>query len=180
MESVIAQQECLDRAFVEDWLDRFLRAWNAHDTDAVVALCAEDVVWSDPSMSEPLQGRDRARRFIDSTFTAFPDFQVSDLRAPCLVAAEPRALAQYRMTGTMLGDWDELGFAATGARICVEGIDTYDFRGELLCGCRTLYDSLDTARQLGILPAAGSASDRLLARLQHVQARFQRRSAGRR
>jgi steroid delta-isomerase-like uncharacterized protein len=179
VESVIANEKFLDRAFVEEWLDRFLRAWNSHDPDAVVALCAEDIVWSDPAMSEPLQGHARARRFVQSTVTAFPDFQVSDLRAPCLVPGEPRALVQYRMTGTMLGDWDELGFAATGARICVEGIDTYDFRGGLLCGCRTLYDSLDTARQLGILPAAGSRSDRLLARLQHVQARFQRRSAGR-
>jgi hypothetical protein len=77
----------------------------------------------------------------------------------------------------MLGDSEDLGFAATGARICVEGIDAYDFRDELMCGCRTFYDSLDTARQLGILPAAGSPGDRLLARLQHVQARFQRRSA---
>ena len=177
MESVIANEESLDRAFVEDWLDRFLRAWNSHEPEAVVGLCTEDIVWSDPAMAEPLQGSDRARRFVESTVTAFPDFQVSDLRAPCLAPGEPRALVQYRMTGTMLGDWDELGFAATGARICVEGIDIYDFRGELLSGCRTLYDSLDTARQLGFLPTAGSHSDRVLARLQHVQARFQRRTA---
>ena len=42
---------------------------------------------------------------------------------------------------------------------------------------RTYYDSLDMARQLGILPTVGSAGDRAMTRLQHVQARFQRRKA---
>jgi steroid delta-isomerase-like uncharacterized protein len=177
---VVMSLEHLDRQFVEDWLGQFLEAWNSHDPDAALALCTEDVVWSDPSLPAPLRGRQTARRFIQSTVEAFPDFHVSHLRPPFLSPNEPRVLAQYRMTGTMLGDWEELGFAATGARIDVEGIDAYDFRGELMCGCRTLYDSLGTARQLGILPPPGSRSDRLLARAQHVQARFQRRGAARR
>jgi steroid delta-isomerase-like uncharacterized protein len=170
----------LDSQFVEDWLGRFTQAWNSHDPDAVLSLCTEDLVWSDPALPQPLRGHLSARRFLESTLEAFPDFRVSDVQPPYVSASEPRMLAQYRLTGTMLGDWEELGFAATGARIDVEGVDEYSFRGELMCRCRTLYDSLGTARQLGILPPAGSRGERLLARVQHVQARFQRRAAARR
>jgi hypothetical protein len=46
-----------------------------------------------------------------------------------------------------------------------------------MCRYNTFYDSLDLTRQMGILPAAGSAADRLATRLQHLQAGFQRRRA---
>jgi hypothetical protein len=48
-----------------------------------------------------------------------------------------------------------------------------------MCRYRTYYDSLDMARQIGILPPAGSTAERAMARLQHLQARFQRRNARR-
>jgi hypothetical protein len=42
---------------------------------------------------------------------------------------------------------------------------------------QTYYDSLDMARQLGILPPVGSPPDRAMAAIQHLQARFQRRKS---
>jgi hypothetical protein len=40
----------LDQPFLEDWGERFAAAWNSHDPDAVVALCTDDVLWSDPGV----------------------------------------------------------------------------------------------------------------------------------
>jgi hypothetical protein len=96
-----------------------------------------------------------------------------------LAGDAPLVFAEYRLCGTMLGAWRDLGFAPTNARLDVRGVDSYEFRGELLCRCTTLDDSLDAARQLGILPANASGSARLLARAQNVQARFRRHRAQR-
>jgi steroid delta-isomerase-like uncharacterized protein len=175
----IKTRDELDPEFVEDWANRMLEAFNGHDADAVAALCTEDVVWIDPSLSAPASGRPGVRAFVEATTRAFPDFNVEVTGSHLLATGEPRVFSPYRMTGTMLGGWEASNFAATGARISVAGVDQWTFRGELMCHYQTYYDSLDMARQLGILPQNGSRAERVMARLQHVQARFQRHRASR-
>jgi hypothetical protein len=75
----------------------------------------------------------------------------------------------------MLGPMDV--FAPTGRSVCVDGVDEWTFGGELLCRYRTYYDTIDAARQLGIMPASGTRAERLMSRFQHAQARIQRRTA---
>jgi len=167
----------LDAAFLEDWSRRWLEAWNAHDADAVAAMCAEDVRWHDPALPEEIRGRAAVREFAAATFRAFPDFtvHVDESEPPFLSATRPTALSPYRLTGTMKGAWEPQDLAPTGARIEVKGVDEWEFEGEELVRYDTHYDSLDMARQLGVLPRPGTAQHRLFARLQHGQARFQRR-----
>jgi len=169
----------LGPAFVEEWGKRYLEAWNSLDAEGVAAMCAEDVVWNDPGLAAPAHGNEGVRAFVRATEHAFPDFHVEDLGRPYISAEEPRVLSRYRMTGTMLGPWEYGNLAATGRRIEVLGVDEWTFAGELMSHYQTYYDSLDMARQLGILPPAGGAADRAMAGVQHVQARFQRRSAQR-
>jgi SnoaL-like domain len=170
----------LDREFVEDWARRYLDAWNAHEPDAVASLCTEDVIWTDPSLAGPAHGRAGVCAFVQATARTFPDFHVEESEPPLLSAIDPRALGPYRLSATMLGDWEASNFAATGAHITVVGVDEWTFRGELMCNYASYYDTLDLARQLGILPAAGSTVEQLMARLQHGRARIQRRHARRR
>jgi steroid delta-isomerase-like uncharacterized protein len=165
----------VDPHFVEDWSKRYVQAWNALDADGVAELCTEDVVWNDPGLPETARGREAVRAFVRASARAFPDFHVEELGQPYMSVDEPRVLSRYRMTGTMLGPWDYTNLAATGRRIDVLGIDEWTFSGELLSHYQACYDSLDMARQLGILPPVGSAPDRAMAALQHLQARFQRR-----
>jgi steroid delta-isomerase-like uncharacterized protein len=162
---------------VEEWGNRYLEAWNSLDADGVAAMCTDDVIWDDPGLPESAHGRDGVRAFVRATAHTFPDFHVEELGRPYISPEEPRVLSRYRMTGTMLGPWEYTNLAATGRRIDVLGVDEWTFRGELMSRYQTYYDSLDMARQLGILPAAGSAADRAMAELQHLQARFQRRKA---
>jgi steroid delta-isomerase-like uncharacterized protein len=165
----------LDPAFVEEWGKRYLDAWNSLDADGVAAMCTDDVAWNDPGLPEPAHGREGVRAFVRATARAFADFHVEELGQPYISAEEPRALSRYRMTGTMLGPWAYTNLAATGRRIDVLGVDEWTFSGELMSQYETFYDSLDMARQLGILPPTGSTADRAMAGLQHLQARFQRR-----
>jgi steroid delta-isomerase-like uncharacterized protein len=177
MESTTKAEEQLDPAFVAEWGNRYLEAWNSLDADGVAAMCTEDVVFKDPGLPEAAHGRDGVRAFVRATAQAFPDFHVEELGRPYISAEEPRVLSRYRLTGTMLGPWEYTNLAATGHRVDLLGVDEWTFSGELMSCYETYYDSLDMARQLGIIPPVGSAADRAMAGLQHLQARFQRRKA---
>lgn len=167
----------LDPGFVEDWGKRYLEAWNSLDADDIAALCTEDVVWHDPGLPEPTHGRDGVRAFVRATGQAFGDFHIEELGRPYISAEEPRVLGRYRMTGKMLGAWEYTNLAPTGRRFDVLGVDEWTFSDGFMCQYETYYDSVDMARQLGILPPVGSTMDRAMAGLQRLQARFQRRNA---
>jgi steroid delta-isomerase-like uncharacterized protein len=168
----------LQRESVEDFLHRYEAAWAARDADAIAAMCTEDVVWDDPALNETLHGRDGVRRFATETFRMVPDFAVETLDRPLISATRPRVLVPYRMTGTATGPWVFLDMAPTGRRFEIEGVDSWELRDGLIARYNTFYDGLTMSRQLGVMPSPGSGADRALTRLQHVQARFQRRSAG--
>ena len=138
-----------DHAFVERWSERFLDAWNAHDPSAVADLCTEGVRVDDPALPETLHGREGMRHFAAATFRAFPDFRIEGLEPPYLSASRPRALAPWRMSGTMEGPWEFMGMAPTGRSMEIDGMDIWDFEGELLDAHRLLYDGLEMVRQLG-------------------------------
>jgi steroid delta-isomerase-like uncharacterized protein len=163
----------LDQDFVEDWAKRFLDAWNALDGPAVVSLCTNDVRWFDPSTPEMLVGPAEVRDFVEMTGRAFPDLHIVETDSQYVQAGSTRVLAPYRMTGTMLGQMD--AFAPTGRKVSVDGVDEWTFRDGLLCSYRTYYDTVDAARQLGVMPAPGTRAERIMVRLQHLQARLQRR-----
>jgi len=55
--------EQVDAGFVSHLLERLHAAVNAHDAQAVAALCCEDVVWEDPAAPEPLRGWEAVYRF---------------------------------------------------------------------------------------------------------------------
>ena len=167
----------VDFAFLEDWAARYLAAWLARDVEGVVAMCTEDVTWDDPALPETYHGHDGVRRFITATFRCFPDLHVDELEPPYRSTTRTKVLVPYRLTGTMRGPWEPTNIAPTGRRVSFEGIDEWEFRGERMCRYSTKYDALDVARQMGVVPPHGSGADRLLTRLQHLQARFQRRRA---
>jgi steroid delta-isomerase-like uncharacterized protein len=165
----------IDRTFLTGWTALFLNAWNALDGEAVAALCTEDVVWCDPSSPEPFTGRSGVREFVQTTARAFPDFSVTETAPPYFLPDRTRVLSPYQMTGTMLGPINV--FAPTGCKISVAGVDQWTFQDGHLCHYDSYYDTLEVARQLGIMPRSGSRAEWLMARAQHAQAGFQRRRA---
>ena len=167
----------VDPAFLEDWEARYLAAWNTHDVEGILAMLTEDVVWDDPALPKTFVGREGVRHFVEATFKSFPDLQIETPEPAYPSRTSPKVLAPYRLTGTMLGDWEPLDIAATGAHVSVDGLDQWEFRDGLLCRYNTTYDSLDMARQMGVIPQLDSFPDRLMRRVQHVRARFQRRKA---
>lgn len=165
----------LDGAFVAAWSRRYLDAWNNHIPEQIAELCTPDIVWEDPSLATPAIGRAAVADVVRATLRAFPDLQVVET-LPALIAPDRRTvLSRYELTGTMLGDWEASGFAATGATVMIRGIDQWTFQAGLLAHYTSYYDSLDVGRQLGIMPASGSRADRAMVAGQRAQTWLKRK-----
>jgi len=168
--------EILALDFLDEWSERWFEAWNGQDAEALAEMCSEDLVLDDPALPEALHGRAGVRSFAADTFRAFPDVRLQPLESPCSSRRGGGAWLPYRMSGTMDGFWRPLDIAPTGAAIAIRGVTEWGFRDGLLIVWDTIYDNLDLARQMGIVPPQGSRGDRLFSRLQHVQARGRRRA----
>jgi steroid delta-isomerase-like uncharacterized protein len=167
----------LDPAFLQDWADRNLAAWDALDAEAVADTCTDDVVWIDPSLPMPVRGRKDLIKFVNALATSYPDLKVDRSSDPIPSPREPLAIARYTMTGTLSQTWPYTNMAATGQHMSVRCIDEWRFRDGRLAHNLTIYDCLDTARQLGIVPPQGTVQAKIMNKLQHLRARKLREQA---
>jgi predicted ester cyclase len=169
----------IDAAFARRFLERLHAAVNAHDADAVAALCCEDVVWEDPAAPVPLRGREAVRRFHrDTMFRALPDVRIATIDGPYLSLDNTGVAVRLRISGTMTGPLVPPGFAPTGTPLSFETAEFSQFEGNLLAHHAVVLDMLSLARQIGAVPHAGTFADRMGVWLQHIAARRLRRAAG--
>jgi steroid delta-isomerase-like uncharacterized protein len=160
---------------VQAFTERYSAAWNGCDVDAMAQMVTDDIVWADPALPEPARGIPAVQEFMRVSFHAFPDLYFSEPDPPHLTVTGDLVAWAWRMEGTMKGTVDPPGFAPTSRRMRVDGVDLWRMREGRIAGYRAFYDVMDLARQLGIMPPAGSRAERATVALQRLQARFQRR-----
>jgi predicted ester cyclase len=167
--------DVIDPGFARSFLQRLHGAVNAHDADAVAALCADDVVWEDPAAPRTLHGRAEVRAFHGNVmFPALPDTRIDLIAGPYLALDGTGIAARLRISGTMTGPLTPPGFAPTGARLSFETAEFSQFEGGLLAHHTVVLNMLDLARQIGAVPKAGSVADRAGVWMQHVAAFWHR------
>jgi steroid delta-isomerase-like uncharacterized protein len=155
--------------------ERYTAAWNACDTDAMAQLVTEDVVWADPALPQPARGVAEVQEFMRASFRGFPDLRFGEPDPPALAVSGDVVLWSWYMEGTHRGAIEPPGFAPTGRRMHVDGVDRWTMRDGRIARYRAFYDMNDLARQLGIVPPPGSGAERGMVALQRLQARFSRR-----
>jgi len=160
---------------LREFAERYEAAWNACDTDAMAELITEDIVWQDPALPAPARGVREVQEFMRDSFRAFPDLNFSEPDPPAMAASGELVLWAWHMEGTHRGVIDPPGFAPTGRTIRVDGVDQWTMRDGRIARYRAFYDMNDLARQLGIVPPAGSRAERGMVALQRLQARLARR-----
>ena len=138
-------------------------------------MVTEDIVWADPALPDPAVGVPAVQVFMRTSFRAFPDLHFTEPDPPHLSVEGDRVSWAWSMEGTMRGHIDPLGFAPTGARFEVDGVDLWTMEEGRIARYRAFYDLNDLVRQLGILPASGSRAERATAALQRLQVRLSRR-----
>ncbi len=146
---------------------RYFAALSAHDLDAALQC------WK-PGAVDRLVGTadliapDGIRGYFSMLFGAFPDFELEVLE---LTTSRARTAVRWRGRGTFAGPGTFQGFVANHAPLAMEGCDVITVEDGLIVGNDAYVDTGDVARQLGLLPAAGSRAQARLAKLANLRAR---------
>lgn len=134
--------------------DTYQRAWNAHDTETLVSLMTDDVVYEDVSLGEKHQGKAAVRDFIERMESEFS----SDYRfewVSLMETAEGYA-AEWVLVATHDGSTPEM--PATGKAVRIRGISVGRFRNGLVCENRDYWNMVEFLVQAGLMPAPQAAA----------------------
>jgi steroid delta-isomerase-like uncharacterized protein len=136
-------------AELERTIERYNRAWNDHDLDAIMSMHAPDMVFENHTAGESAQG-EAARGHIGSIFETWPDIAFETRRLYVrdgVVAQEWTATATH--TNTMRrGD---LVAEPSGKRVEWRGVDVIPFENGLVKRKDVYSDSVSILRQVGLL-----------------------------
>ncbi len=164
----------MDITVAERVVERLVASWEARDLDGLVECLSEDVEWYDPAMPDPpARGRAAVRAFAEAVIRAFPDFRYEILPPICHAADGSRCAVKWRVTASHLGLLEPPGYAPTGRRAELEGVDLLELEGERVRRILTAFDALPAAEQLlgmRLRPVPGTWPGFLAVRVQRVLA----------
>jgi steroid delta-isomerase-like uncharacterized protein len=158
--------------WVEEFVERWLVAFNSGQPERMLELMTDDIVYDDSGWPQTLRGHAEVREFLKFIWRAFPEFTVEPVGGPLVASDVPRAAFWWRCHMTNGGPIDPPGIPATGKRIEYEGADFHEYRDGKVARLRIVFDMADISRQLGLLPERGSAVERALVGMQKLRARL--------
>jgi hydroxyacylglutathione hydrolase len=120
-------------------------------------------------------GPDGVRAFFGELFAAIPDFA---FEVETMVVEGDRAAVRWHATGTFSGTSSFQGIEPTGQRVRLTGLDLLRVDDGLIVHNDAFSDGLGLARQLGMLPPAGSRGDQGMLKAFNTRTRAARRFAG--
>jgi hypothetical protein len=85
-----------------DWGEQYAAAWNAHDVEALVAMCAPDCHYIDIPHGMTWEGHDGIRQMFQATVEFHPDVEV--LRHSGFRDGHDYVW-EWTMSGTVVGQW---------------------------------------------------------------------------
>jgi steroid delta-isomerase-like uncharacterized protein len=151
----------------------YFAALARRDVEAMAALWAPDGEEHIASQVDTV-GPGGVRAYFTELFTAFPDFA---LTVQTTVAQDDKVAVHWTATATMTGPlW---GLEPTGAHVETEGIDLLHVRDGKIVRNDAVPDGMSLARQVGLLPPAGSAIEQRLFKAFNARTRAGRRAAAR-
>jgi steroid delta-isomerase-like uncharacterized protein len=138
----------------------YLAAWNARDADRIASFFSEDAVYDDRGAGMIARGRVGIRDHAARVHAGFPDLQFELVRA---AHGEDFSAGEWRSRMTHAAEFD--GLAPTGRTVESGGVDVATLDGEgRIVHLASYYDGAAIMRDLGLLPARGSRTERVLVR----------------
>ncbi len=153
---------------------QYLQALGARDVDGAVGC------WAPGSIDRIVGQRDLIapegiREYFTMLFEAFPDFAFEIVDA---TTYRDRCAIRWRARGTFAGPGRFQGFEHNGAGVSIEGCDVFTVADGLITHADAYFDSGDIARQLGLLPQAGSKGEARLTTVANTGTRLRRVAGG--
>jgi hydroxyacylglutathione hydrolase len=149
----------------------YFAALARRDVEAMAALWAPDGQEHIASQVDAV-GPHGVRAYFTELFTAFPDFA---LRVETTVAQDDKVAVHWKATATMTGPLN--GVEPTGAHVELEGIDLLRVADGRIVRNDAVPDGMALARQIGLVPEAGSTMEHRLFAAFNARTRTVRRAA---
>jgi steroid delta-isomerase-like uncharacterized protein len=127
---------------------------DAHEVAALRTVWTDDTVERFPTTT--IHGAEGMTAYFKGLFAALPDLR---MRVDALAEDGDDVFVHWHMTGTHTGAPFE-GIAPTGRALAIDGMDHFVIRDGTIATNFVVFDQMQFARQLGLLPADGSRADR--------------------
>ena len=128
-------------------------AINKRDTSLLRQVWTADTVVRLPDRT--CRGADEIAAYFDEAFAALPDWHMDVVS----IAAEgDDVFVHWHLTGTHTGPL--LGIDPTGKALAVDGMDHFVMRDGKVASNFVIFDQMQYARQIGMMPPDGSAADK--------------------
>jgi len=139
----------VDGAKLQDFIDRYNDAWNAHDVDAILAMHTEDSVFENHVTGDLNVGREQIGAAIRGIFSVFPDLSFEGRRQ---YIREDLVVQEWTARGTHEGTMARGGVKVepTGRKVEYKGMDVIPIEDGLVARKDVYSDSVTLLRQLGL------------------------------
>ena len=118
---------------LEETIERYNAAWNAHDVDAIVSMHAPGMVFANHTAGETVEG-DAVRDHIARIFENWPDLTFRGRRL-------------YVRDDLVVNEWTATATASDGRRLEWDGVDVFPFQDGLILR-KDVYSSSHNPRVL--------------------------------
>jgi len=145
---------------------------NQRDTSVLRQVWTAETVERFPDKT--CRGADEIAAYLDEAFAAMPDWH---MEVVTLAAQGDDVFVHWHLTGTHTGPL--LGIEATGKPLAVDGMDHFVVRDGKVVSNFVVFDQMQYARQIGMMPPDGSSADKGLKRAFNLRTKLVRRLARR-
>jgi steroid delta-isomerase-like uncharacterized protein len=142
----------MSREEIERLDEQHLATWDSHDPEAFVGMFADDFVWFDWVMPEPIRDREAAKQYFSGWVSAFPDMKTTNVNR---VVGDDAVATEIEWIGTNSGPMVMGANEMPATNRSVTGRGTYfaRFRDGKIVEFRSHPDVAGVMMQLGMMPA---------------------------
>jgi steroid delta-isomerase-like uncharacterized protein len=152
-----ARRRISRRKQTEQHVLTYFDAFGRRDLEAVAESWSENGVAHIVPLGI-LRGRSEIMKLLHDLFAAVPDLETTVLS---IVAGEHEAAIEWRMDGHFTGQAFQ-GVQATGKWVELRGMDLIKIADGKITFAAAYYDGMSFARQIGLMPAQDSGSERAM------------------
>jgi predicted SnoaL-like aldol condensation-catalyzing enzyme len=147
---------------------------NTRDVEPLRALWTDATLERFPSVT--LHGAEAMADYFTTLFAALPDFR---MKVVAIAESGDDVFVHWHLTGTHTGGRVE-GVEPTGRALAIDGMDHFVIRDNTVATNFVVFDQMQFARQIGMLPPDGSPADRATKAAFNAKTRLLARLRGRR